>query len=205
MRCAANKSSTEQELTISKVNNKRMNESNEHRSYCSRCHRPTPTCLCHALPLQRIPLSSLNLRLLILQHPREARKRKRTSTVPLIYQNPLGGEYQEYIGGTYHATEMFNFFGDLNKLNDPEVRSVPARVGWARLSGWLPWMEMGDRTGMLYFHTAGRKLDSYDDLSERMRQEIAKNYPDYATPPPLKDERRNETSWTFFKKVLDAQ
>jgi hypothetical protein len=66
-------------------------------------------------------------------------------------------------------------------------------------------MEMGDRAGMLYFHTAGRKLDSYDDLSERMRQEITKNYPDYAQPPPLNDERRNETSWTFFKKVLDAQ
>ncbi|MGI9329501.1 MAG: DUF1838 family protein [Gammaproteobacteria bacterium] len=128
-----------------------------------------------------------------------------TSTVPLFYPNPLGGEYQEYIGGTYHATEMFNFFGDVNELRDPEVSSVPASVGWARLSGWLPWMEMGDRTGMLYFHTAGRKLDSYDDLSERMRQEIARNYPDYAAPPPLSDERRNETSWTFFKKVLDSQ
>jgi hypothetical protein len=128
-----------------------------------------------------------------------------TSTVPLFYQNPLGGEYQEYIGGTYHATEMFNFFGNVTKLQDPDVVSVPARVGWVRLSGWLPWMEMGDRAGMLYFHTAGRKLDSYDDLSERMRQEITKNYPDYAQPPPLNDERRNETSWTFFKKVLDAQ
>ncbi len=128
-----------------------------------------------------------------------------TSTVPLFYTNPLGGEYQEYVGGTYHATEMFNFFGDINELSDPATTSLPAAVGWARLSGWLPWMEMGDRAGLLYFHTAGRKLDSYDDLSEMMRDEIAQNYPEYAKPPPLDDERRNETSWTFFKKVLDAR
>ena len=128
-----------------------------------------------------------------------------TSTVPLFYTNPLAGEYQDYIGGIYHATEMFNFFGDVEELNDPKVDSVPARVGWVRISSWLPWMEMGDRVGMLYFHTAGRKLDSYDDLPEVMKNEIARNFPDYASPPPLDDERRNETSWTFFKKVLDAR
>jgi hypothetical protein len=128
-----------------------------------------------------------------------------TTTVPLFYNNPLAGEYQEFIGGTYHATEMFNFFGDLNQLNDENIDSVMARVGWVRISRWLPWMEMGDRGGILYFHTAGGKLNSYDDLSETMRNWIAKNTPEYASPPPLDDERRNETSWTFFKKVLDAR
>mmetsp|Transcript_2108 Transcript_2108/g.6078 ORF Transcript_2108/g.6078 Transcript_2108/m.6078 type:complete len:382 (-) Transcript_2108:214-1359(-) len=54
-----------------------------YRSYCPRCHRPGPTCLCHALPRDG-PISLPNIRVLILQHPREARKRKRTSTVPLI-------------------------------------------------------------------------------------------------------------------------
>jgi hypothetical protein len=128
-----------------------------------------------------------------------------TSTIPLFYTNPLGGEYQEYVGGTYHATEMFNFFGDVKPLQSARVDSVPARVGWVRLSSWLPWMEMGDRAGILYFHTAGRKLKAFDDLPEVMKREIAVNFPDYANPPPLDDERRNETSWTFFKKVLDAR
>ena len=54
-----------------------------YRSYCPRCQRPAPTCLCHALPRDG-PISLPNIRVLILQHPREARKRKRTSTVPLI-------------------------------------------------------------------------------------------------------------------------
>jgi hypothetical protein len=128
-----------------------------------------------------------------------------TSTVPLFYTNPLGGDFQKYVGGTYHATEMFNFFGDLAALEDEGVDSVPARVGWVRMSKWLPWMEMGDRAGLIYFHTAGRKLDSFDDLSETMKAEIAANYPDYAEPPPLDDERRNETSWSYFKKVLSER
>jgi hypothetical protein len=61
--------------------------------------------------------------------------------------NPLGGDYQEYVGGTYHATEMFNFFGDVDDLVDPKKDAAEARVGWVRISDWLPWMKMGDRTG----------------------------------------------------------
>ena len=65
-------------------NSRSSNQS--YRSYCTRCHRPPSTCLCHALPTKPLSLSSpyLTIRVLILQHPREARKRKRTGTVPLI-------------------------------------------------------------------------------------------------------------------------
>jgi len=51
------------------------------RGLCSRCKRPNVVCICHALP--DVPIDC-GTRILILQHPREAKKRKRTSTVPLI-------------------------------------------------------------------------------------------------------------------------
>jgi hypothetical protein len=124
-----------------------------------------------------------------------------TSTVPLYYRNPLGGDYQEYVGGKYHATEMFNFFGDVDELANPRLASAPVRIGWVRMSNWLPWMEMGDRAGLIYFHTAGRKLERFEDLSATMKAEIRLNYPLYSAPPPLDDERPNETSWTYFRKV----
>jgi hypothetical protein len=124
-----------------------------------------------------------------------------TSTVPLFYRNPLGGEYQEYVGGKYHATEMFNFFGDVAELANPRRASVSARVAWVRMSGWLPWMEMGDRPGIIYFNTAGRRLDRFEDLSGTLKAEIKANFPAYSAPPPLDDERPNETSWTYFRKV----
>ncbi len=125
--------------------------------------------------------------------------------IPLFYPNPLGGDYQQYVGGTYHATELFNFFGSADNLRHAKTDSADVAVGWERLSSWLPWMEMGDRAGMIYFQTAGRKLDKWDDMSATMKAEIEKNHPAYRNPPPLDDQRRNETSWTYFKKIIDAQ
>ena len=125
-----------------------------------------------------------------------------TITVPLLYSNPLGGAYQKYIGGAYHATEMFNFFGDVNELTNLRIADAPVQVGWVRLASWLPWMEMGDRSGMIYIHAAGRKLERFDQLPAVMLREIEMNYPEYKTPPPGDDARENETSWTYFKKKI---
>jgi len=128
-----------------------------------------------------------------------------TLGIPLFYTNPLGGDYQRYVGGTYHVTELFNFFGDAADLANRRKDTAETAVSWQRLSSWLPWMEMGDRAGMLYFHTAGRKLDKWDDLSPAMKAEIEKSYPAYRNPPPLDDQRPNETSWTYFRKLIDAR
>lgn len=125
-----------------------------------------------------------------------------TSTIPLFYTNVLGGNYQEYVGGTYHATEMFNFMGDLESLLSEETVSANVQVGWVRMSQWLPWMKMGDRIGVIYMHTAGKKLEDGDNMSELMHEQIATNFPEYTQPPPVDDDRPNETSWTYFKKVL---
>lgn len=125
-----------------------------------------------------------------------------TSTIPLFYKNPLAGDYQDYVGGAYHATEMFNFMGDLADLVDAKKPSADVRVGWVRISSFLPWMKMGDRPGELYFHTAGRKLASWDDLPASMKSVIAAEFPAWKEPPPGTDERPNETSWTYFKKKV---
>ena len=127
-----------------------------------------------------------------------------TSTVPLFYNNALGGEFQQYIGGIYHATEMFNFMGDTSSLEPGSGDTSDIRVGWVRMSDWLPWMKNRGRAGIIYFHTAGRKLDSFDQLSPVMKQQIAENYPKYSEPPPLDDSRPNETSWTYFKKIIGS-
>lgn len=125
--------------------------------------------------------------------------------VPLFYHNVLAGNYQKYVGGTYHATEMFNFYGDPEELLDDDTTFVNPGVSWVRLSQWLPWMEMNGREGVMYFNAQGAKLDSWEDLPELMKSEIAANYPDYRHAPPMDDQRPNETSWTFFKKMFDAR
>ena len=125
-----------------------------------------------------------------------------TITVPLFYINPLGGEYQKNVGGSYPATEMFNFFGNIDELVDPKNVNPAIEVGWVRLADWLPWMEMSGRAGIIYIHAAGRKLESYEQLPTVMRKAIETEYPEYRNPPPGDDSRENETSWTYFKKKV---
>lgn len=126
--------------------------------------------------------------------------------VPLFYENPLGGKYQEYVGGKYQANEMFNFYIPKGALLDASRTGVSnVLIGWSRMSQWLPWMKMGGRPGQLMYHGIGRRLDNFEDLPEKMRTEIKANYPTFTSPPPLDDDRPNETSWTVFKEKLQQQ
>lgn len=126
--------------------------------------------------------------------------------VPLFYPNPLAGDYQEFVGGTYLATEMFNFFFDEESLLDAATEGVAdAHVSWARFARWLPWMEMGDRAGYVFYNGAGKRVASWDELPDLLKDEIRTNYPGFDVPPPLDDKRPNETSWSYFKKHVDAK
>ena len=103
--------------------------------------------------------------------------------VPLFYHNVLGGNYQKYVGGTYHATEIFDFYGNYDELVSEDNTYVNPGVAWVRISDWLPWMEMNGREGGLYFNAQGAKLDAWDDLPQLMKDEIAKSYPEYTNAP----------------------
>ena len=124
--------------------------------------------------------------------------------IPLFYPSPLGGDYQTFTGGTYHAAEIFDFNGDTRVLLDAELPVAYPVISWMRLAPWLPWMQMGDRPGLMYFNAMGRKLESRAQLSATMQAEIESNYPEYAAPPPVDDDRANETSWTYMKKIIDG-
>jgi hypothetical protein len=126
--------------------------------------------------------------------------------IPLFYTNPLAGDYQEYVGGLYHAMEIFQFFtseSDLRDATKPRVENLS--IGWVRVAQWLPWMEMGSLSGQMIVAATGRSLKAWSDLPPLMKAEIQSTYPAYTTAPPADDARPNETSWTYFKKVLDAR
>jgi len=126
-----------------------------------------------------------------------------TGATPLFYLNPLAGDYQPYVGGWYHAVEMFSDFGQVDDLTDPSRHTAHVVLSWTRISKWLPWMKMGDRVGLLYVTSAGRKLDSWDQMGATMREYIDSHAPLYRQPPPFSDRRENETSWTYFRKKVE--
>lgn len=125
--------------------------------------------------------------------------------VPLFYNNVLGGAYQEYVGNDYHAMEIFDFAARADELLDTSKPTAYPSVSWVRLSNWLPWMKMRSRQGIMIFNAMGTKLRSFDELPPVLKQEIAANYPAYTAPPPGDDARPNETTWTVFKKKVDAK
>lgn len=119
---------------------------------------------------------------------------------PLFYHNVLAGDYQDYIGGKYHAMEIFDFAYDADEMLNTKNATAHPIVSWVRISDWMPWMKMRGRDGQIVFNAMGNKLKSYDELPPVLKDEIALNYPTYTAPPPGDDNRPNETTWTAFKK-----
>lgn len=130
----------------------------------------------------------------------------RSSEIPLFYTNPLGGEYQPYIGGTYHAMEIFNSFYNAEKLLDNDTASIgQSHLGWSRVAKWLPWFKMGDRAGVMVFNASGFSTFDKSRVPARLVEILNERYPLYWEPPVLGDTRPNETSWTVFKKAVEAR
>jgi Protein of unknown function (DUF1838) len=124
--------------------------------------------------------------------------------VPLFYENPLAGGYQDYVGGKYHAMEIFDFAFDAAEMLDTKNPTAYPAVSWVRISDWMPWMKQRGRQGQMVFNAMGAKLKSYDELPPVIKNEIAANYPIYTAPPPGDDPRPNATTWTVFKAMIDA-
>ena len=123
----------------------------------------------------------------------------------LFYKNPLGGEYQENVGGWYHSMEMGSDAVPVDTLLDAGRKDASRNIGWMRVSKWLPWMKMGDRAGVIYYHTAGTRVESIDDLPEPFRTEMRTTYKVWQQAPPLDDARPNMTSWDQFKRLVDGK
>lgn len=124
--------------------------------------------------------------------------------IPLFYSNPLGGEYQAYVGGSYHAMEIFNSYYKSSELLDNNVKDLTqSSISWSRVAQWLPWMKMGDKAGVMVFNATGFSTFDKSKIWENITKVIKERYPTYLTPPPLDDTRPNETSWTVFKKFIE--
>jgi hypothetical protein len=125
--------------------------------------------------------------------------------VPLFYTNVLQGDYQDYVGGKYHAMEIFDFAYEAEEMLNTRNAGVYPMISWVRISDWMPWMKMRGRQGQMVFNAMGNKLKSYDELPKVIKDEIALNYPIYTAPPAGDDTRPNATTWTEFKKLIDGQ
>lgn len=128
-----------------------------------------------------------------------------SNEIPLFYKNPMGGQYQDYIGGNYHAMEIFNTYYRTKDFTDSRrTRISESRISWQRISSWLPWMKMQDRAGIMIFNATGFSTFDRARIPTRLMSVLQTRYPEYLSPPPLGDPRPNETTWTVTKKQIDS-
>jgi hypothetical protein len=124
----------------------------------------------------------------------------------LFYNNPLAGDYQDFEGGKYHASEFLTMAYPMEDALDASRTAVQDIViSWGRISGWLPWMKMRGRSGVMVHWTHGMRLHKWEDLPDVLRNEIEANYPIYREPPPVDDARPNDTTWSVFKRWADEK
>ena len=127
-------------------------------------------------------------------------------TRPFFRDSPLGGNYQDYVGGKYQVMETSTM--TISKADTMAYEPgdyIPYVATWTRLSPWLPWMKMGGRDGMIILISQGRSALSFDDLPQPLRGAIENDYPIMKRVPEFDDERPFTTSWDSMKQWLDAQ
>ncbi|MDD2332221.1 MAG: DUF1838 family protein [Candidatus Cloacimonetes bacterium] len=123
------------------------------------------------------------------------------------YTSPLPRkDFPEYSqSDVYQAAEFFQFFAKKSGIGNPELTSIPATISWTRISPWMPFMRMGDREGNLVFVCRGSKLNNgFADLPPVIKDYVATNNPIFSQAPEEYSEP-NETSWTFFRKLLEQE
>jgi len=124
--------------------------------------------------------------------------------VMLAYPSPLSrSEYPlNSQSDLYQGGELFQFFVDTAELNDPDTTDIACSNSWTRFGPWLPWMELGDHAGNLIYQARGAKLAAgFAGLPQYFQDYVMENQPKYSTAPE-EFTRPNETSWTYFKKLL---
>ena len=85
-----------------------------------------------------------------------------------------------FSGNTYQSIEIFDFFANLDDINNPNLDSIPVHLSWVRQGQYLPWMRVGQTDGKLVYHGQGYKLmDGYEALPADLKEWVANNAPEY--------------------------
>lgn len=107
----------------------------------------------------------------------------------------------------YQSCEMWAIRGSWKEINDPEVTSAACHTAWARISMWLPFMEMGNRPGQMLYHSQSFKLmNGAADIPPKILAYMEKNHPEYLEAPrEWLGMAQNENTWTYAKKIIDER
>jgi hypothetical protein len=109
---------------------------------------------------------------------------------------PLPGSEKNYT-----AAELFDYYSPKSGAEGADPQNV--MISWTRLCPWLPWMGMEKREGLLVYHARSKRMESWEQLPERIKKVVKEKFPLYQTAPAEVDPLRpNATSWTTYAEEM---
>jgi hypothetical protein len=71
------------------------------------------------------------------------------------------------------------YFGQLSDLQDADSTRAPNAYTWNAFNSWLPWLHMGQRPGMVYWQSRGKKISDFSECSPGLLGHIEQTLPGY--------------------------
>ena len=116
-------------------------------------------------------------------------------------------EYPKYSAGDkeQHA-ELWGIQGRRSDVLNPDITSGQCMLSWSRVASWLPFMEMGNKPGIMVFHShAVKLLGGPAELPRYILDHTEKHYPKYLEAPTEWNGPIMRSSYEVFKEKVDAE
>ncbi|MBM4195878.1 MAG: DUF1838 domain-containing protein [Gammaproteobacteria bacterium] len=107
----------------------------------------------------------------------------------------------------YQTTELWGMIGSLSEVRNPDVTSAHCVTSWARISGWQPFMEMGNRPGQTVYHSHSYKLmKGPAQIPQKVRGWLEKKAPEYLeAPKEWTPPSESIGVWNYSKRLIDER
>ena len=92
--------------------------------------------------------------------------------------DPLG-----YSGPLITLTSLAAFTGQMADLQNKSLTFMPATLHFQNLAPWMPWMKMGQESGLTTWQLLGTKVNSSDNIPDRLRRRLDADYPGWLKEP----------------------
>ena len=81
------------------------------------------------------------------------------------------------------TTSVTNYGAKISEVLDPKLKTVGTEVSYTDTVNWMPWMNMGDRPGIVMGNATGRTVPSKDDLPPKHLALTREFHPDVLDDP----------------------
>jgi len=107
----------------------------------------------------------------------------------------------------YQAAELWMMNGRVSEVMNPDVTTASCITSWSRVGQWLPFMEMGNRPGIMVYHSDSYKLmDGVQQIPDDILAYTEKHHPKYLeSPKEWQSLRLNESQLTVSKREVDTR